>query len=172
MGKKLIRLTESDLHRIVKESIGKILKEGYYEDLYLDDNDDSELRCPYCESDNVQEVRGKDGSWDGSCRCYDCGKVFDIDSARGNNYFEPDWDAMRHESHKRNGKVLKEMDSSVYRVMRVVSVEPNTDKPSYYGKYKIGITFDDKPDGHIRYQYTDVMHKVGQRFKQEFDAEI
>jgi len=170
MNKKLIRLTESDLHRIVKESVDKILKETFADPTI--DWDDSELRCPYCESDNVQEVRGKDGSWDGSCRCYDCGKVFDIDSARGNNYFEPDWDAMRHESHKRNGKVLKEMDSSVYRVMRVVSVEPNTDKPSYYGKYKIGITFDDKPDGHIRYQYTDVMHKVGQRFKQEFDAEI
>lgn len=110
MSKKLIRLTESDLHRIVKESIGKILKEGYYEDLYLDDNDDSELKCPYCESDNVQEIMGKNGSWDGSCKCYDCGKVFDIDSARGNNYFEPDWGAMRHESHKRNGKILKEMD--------------------------------------------------------------
>jgi hypothetical protein len=27
MNKKLIRLTESDLHRIVKESVGKILKE-------------------------------------------------------------------------------------------------------------------------------------------------
>ena len=27
MNKKLIRLTESDLHNIVKESVGKILKE-------------------------------------------------------------------------------------------------------------------------------------------------
>lgn len=27
MNKKLIRLTESDLHKIVKESVGKILKE-------------------------------------------------------------------------------------------------------------------------------------------------
>jgi hypothetical protein len=100
MNKKLIRLTESDLHRIVKESVGKILKEGYYDDLhdYMGQEDEPNLICPYCESDNVQEVRGKDGSWDGSCRCYDCGKVFDIDSARGNNYFEPDWDAMRHES--------------------------------------------------------------------------
>ena len=112
MNKKLIKLTEQDLHRIVKESVGKILKEGYYDDLhdYWGQEDEPNLICPYCESDNVQEVRGKDGSWDGSCRCYDCGKVFDIDSARGNNYFEPDWDAMRHESHKRNGKMLKEMD--------------------------------------------------------------
>lgn len=111
MNKKLIRLTESDLHRIVKESVGKILKEGYYDDLhdYWGQEDEPNLICPYCESDNVQEVRGKDGSWDGSYRCYDCGKVFDIDSARGNNYFEPDLDAMRHESLKRNGKMLKEM---------------------------------------------------------------
>lgn len=110
--KKLIRLTEGDLHRVVKESVDKILKEGYYDDLhdYWGQEDEPNLICPYCESDNVQEVRGKDGSWDGSCRCYDCGKVFDIDSARGNNYFEPDWDAMRHESLKRNGKMLKEMD--------------------------------------------------------------
>ena len=30
MNKKLIRLTESDLHRIVKESVNRILKEGEY----------------------------------------------------------------------------------------------------------------------------------------------
>lgn len=114
MNKKLIRLTESDLHRIVKKSVNRILKEGYYDDLhdYWGQEDEPNLICPYCESDNIQEVRGKDGSWDGSCRCYDCGKVFDIDSARGNNYFEPDWDAMRHESLKRNSKILKEMDLS------------------------------------------------------------
>jgi len=29
MEKKLIRLTESDLHRIVKESVNRILKESY-----------------------------------------------------------------------------------------------------------------------------------------------
>ena len=29
MNKKLIRLTESDLHRIVKESVTSILKEDY-----------------------------------------------------------------------------------------------------------------------------------------------
>jgi len=31
MAKKLIRLTESDLHRIVKESVRKVLKEGFYD---------------------------------------------------------------------------------------------------------------------------------------------
>lgn len=29
MNKKLIRLTEADLHRIVKQSVSKILKEGF-----------------------------------------------------------------------------------------------------------------------------------------------
>lgn len=32
MNKKLIRLTESDLHRIVKESVNRVLKEGHNED--------------------------------------------------------------------------------------------------------------------------------------------
>jgi hypothetical protein len=35
MNKKLIRLTESDLHRIVKESVNRILKETY-SDIYGD----------------------------------------------------------------------------------------------------------------------------------------
>ena len=61
--------------------------------------------------------------------------------------------------------------NSVYRVMRVVSVEPNTDKPSYYGKYKIGVTFDDNPNGQVRYQYGDIKPKVGDRFKQEFSED-
>ena len=36
MNKKLIRLTESDLHRIVKESVNRILKEND-ENYYYDD---------------------------------------------------------------------------------------------------------------------------------------
>lgn len=31
MAKKLIRLTENDLHRIVKESVNTILKEGFFD---------------------------------------------------------------------------------------------------------------------------------------------
>jgi hypothetical protein len=31
MNKKLIRLTESDLHRIVKESVNRIIREGLYD---------------------------------------------------------------------------------------------------------------------------------------------
>lgn len=33
MNKKLIRLTESDLHKIVKRSVNKILKENYVNDI-------------------------------------------------------------------------------------------------------------------------------------------
>ena len=153
MNRKLIRLTESDLHKIVKESVGKILKEGYYDDLhdYWGQEDEPNLICPYCKSDNVQEVRGKDGSWDGSCRCYDCGEVFDIDSARGNNYFEPDLDAMRHESLERNSKILKESDlhkivkESVNRVMKE-GVEFSSEDPQkewMYYQYKLQQEFDE-----------------------------
>ena len=41
MNKKLIRLTESDLHRIVKESVNKTLKEG------LNDNEGFEKFAKY-----------------------------------------------------------------------------------------------------------------------------
>ena len=34
LNKKLIRLTESDLHRIVKESVNKIINESMYQDSY------------------------------------------------------------------------------------------------------------------------------------------
>ena len=36
MNKKLIRLTESDLHRIVKESVKKVLRENTNDDIYSD----------------------------------------------------------------------------------------------------------------------------------------
>jgi hypothetical protein len=35
--KKIIRLTESDLHKIVKESVNKILKEANWSNAYDDD---------------------------------------------------------------------------------------------------------------------------------------
>lgn len=41
MSKKLIRLTESDLHRIIKESVNKILKEEEYQINHLSKNWDS-----------------------------------------------------------------------------------------------------------------------------------
>jgi len=98
MSKTIIRLTESDLHRIVKESVNKILKEGYYEDMYLDDYND-DVECPSCGSNNVEPISAIDTHY----RCLDCGEEFYLDSG-----WEPDWGAMRHESHKRNGKMLKE----------------------------------------------------------------
>ena len=75
--KRIIRLSESRLHRIIYESVDRLLKETFA-DPTVDWNDD-ELICPYCESNDVQEIRGKDGSWDGYCKCYDCGNVFDIE---------------------------------------------------------------------------------------------
>lgn len=57
MNKKVIRLTESDLHRIVKESVNKILKESAYDinsleykqmydsgDKWYDDREDADTR--------------------------------------------------------------------------------------------------------------------------------
>ena len=46
--KALIRLTESDLHRIIKESVNRILKEGYYD--FDDDFNADDVECPYCGS--------------------------------------------------------------------------------------------------------------------------
>ena len=47
MNKKLIRLTESDLHQIVKECVNKILIEGYWDD-YEERNDYEEKeKKPY-----------------------------------------------------------------------------------------------------------------------------
>ena len=49
MKKNIIRLTESDLHRIVKSSVGKILRESYndfdFDDGYDDDELDDELEA-------------------------------------------------------------------------------------------------------------------------------
>ena len=39
MNKKLIRLTEQDLHKIVKESVGKIISEGGYYDYVFGDEE-------------------------------------------------------------------------------------------------------------------------------------
>ena len=97
MNKKLIRLTEDDLHRIVKESVNRILKEGYYD--FDDDFNANDVECPSCGSNNVEPISAIDTHY----RCLDCGEEFYLDGG-----WEPDWGAMRHESHKRKGKTLKE----------------------------------------------------------------
>ena len=40
MNKKLIRLTESDLHRIVKESVNRVLNEAYRDPFNFFPDDD------------------------------------------------------------------------------------------------------------------------------------
>ena len=70
MNKKLIRLTESDLHRIVKESVNRLLMEfNPYED------SDYPTECPYCGSDDIECVggRGIEEKW----VCHDCGEEFE-----------------------------------------------------------------------------------------------
>jgi len=124
--------TESYVRNIVKESINKTLKEGYLDDLhdYWGQEDEPNLICPYCESDNVQELIGKDGTWDGSCKCYDCGNVFDIDSARGNNYYE---------SKNMNKNLIKLTESdfhsiikeSVNKILREMDLNPRMNMNSF-----------------------------------------
>ncbi len=46
MNKQIIKLTESDLHNIIKESVKRILKEGYWDD-YEERNDDCESTGTY-----------------------------------------------------------------------------------------------------------------------------
>ena len=57
-----------------------------------------------------------------------------------------------------------------YDLMKVVSVEPNNDKPSYYGKYKVGYTYADGRTKEVAYQYCEVFYKVGDIFKQEVEV--
>lgn len=84
MRKNIIRLTESDLHKIIKESVNRILKEGYYEDLhdYMGQSDEPDY-CPYCDSYNIENVGGLP-NWAGGTgdkwRCNDCGEEFDWDT--------------------------------------------------------------------------------------------
>lgn len=55
----------------------------------------------------------------------------------------------------------------VYALMKVVSVGLNNDKPSYWGKYKIGYTHADGRTENVTYEYGDVHYMVGDTFKQE-----
>ena len=54
-----------------------------------------------------------------------------------------------------------------YALMKVVSVEPNNDKPSFWGKYKVGYTYADGRTENVAYEYGDEPCKVGDTFKQE-----
>lgn len=56
MNNKLIRLTESDLHRIVKESVNRILKEYDEWDAYLQQDDDEPTSFEYDDSNDYNPI--------------------------------------------------------------------------------------------------------------------
>ena len=81
MNKKLIRLTESDLHRIVKESVNKVLRENHknfqrtmireFDDDDYEDSDDIEWRIDdICDEfgNSPVLIKGTLGLWDGQKR--------------------------------------------------------------------------------------------------------
>jgi Zn-dependent M16 (insulinase) family peptidase len=53
MAKQIIRLTESDLHRIVKNSVKKVIKESYYEDR---ENVDEIIKQTYDNIDTLKSI--------------------------------------------------------------------------------------------------------------------
>ena len=56
MNKKLIRLTEQDIHRIVKESVNRILKESDEWDAYLQQDDDEPTSFEYDDSNDYNPI--------------------------------------------------------------------------------------------------------------------
>ena len=118
--KQIVRLTESDLHGIVKESVNRILKEGYYDfDDYFNADD---VECPYCGSNNVEPISAIDTHY----RCLDCGEEFYLDSG-----WEPDWDAMRHESHKRKGKNINEDTTPTWKRWQGYTPDQKAERLAY-----------------------------------------
>ena len=120
MNKKLIRLTEQDLHRIVKESVNRILKEGYYD--FDDDFNADDVECPYCGSNNVEPISAIDTHY----RCLDCGEEFYLDGG-----WEPDWGAMRHESHKRKGKNINEATTPTWKRWQGYTPDQKAERLAY-----------------------------------------
>ena len=120
MNKKLIRLTESDLHRIIKESFNRILKEGYYD--FDDDFNADDVECPYCGSNNVEPISAIDTHY----RCLDCGEEFYLDGG-----WEPDWGAMRHESHKRKGKNINEATTPTWKRWQGYTPDQKAERLAY-----------------------------------------
>ena len=118
--KALIRLTESDLHRIIKESVNRILKEGYYD--FDDDFNADDVECPYCGSNNVEPISAIDTHY----RCLDCGEEFYLDGG-----WEPDWGAMRHESHKRKGKNINEATTPTWKRWQGYTPDQKAERLAY-----------------------------------------
>jgi DNA-directed RNA polymerase subunit RPC12/RpoP len=120
MAKKLIKLTESDLRRIIKESVNRILKEGYYD--FDDDFNADDVECPYCGSNNVEPISAIDTHY----RCLDCGEEFYLDGG-----WEPDWGAMRHESHKRKGKNINEATTPTWKRWQGYTPDQKAERLAY-----------------------------------------
>ena len=57
MNKKLIRLTESDLHRIVKESVNRVLNEASFRDLIKNRPQKNEKFISDYESDGFRRIK-------------------------------------------------------------------------------------------------------------------
>lgn len=60
MKKKVIRLNENDLRKLVKRSVGRILKEESFQDLDLDDEGYDEDFEDYDDFDGVEEIYDTD----------------------------------------------------------------------------------------------------------------
>ena len=118
--KPLIRLTESDLRRIIKASVNRILKEGYYD--FDDDFNADDVECPYCGSNNVEPISAIDTHY----RCLDCGEEFYLDGG-----WEPDWGAMRHESHKRKGKNINEATTPTWKRWQGYTPDQKAERLAY-----------------------------------------
>lgn len=118
--KPLIRLTESELHRIIKESVNRILKEGYYD--FDNDFNADDVECPYCGSNNVEPISAIDTHY----RCLDCGEEFYLDGG-----WEPDWGAMRYESHKRKGKNINEATTPTWKRWQGYTPDQKAERLAY-----------------------------------------
>lgn len=106
--KKIIRLTESDLHNIIKESVNIVLRESW--DNPFDDEERAD-ECPYCGSNDVYQPKQFSIKSPLTYKCDTCGADFDyqdyLDNIQNKGY-EPDWDTMRHESYRHHGRLVSE----------------------------------------------------------------
>ena len=92
MAKKLVRLTEGDLHRIVKESVKKVLRESidfdgydYYRVDIHEPNSDNDIDNQYFNSEEEAYAYAKE-------QCYGQKLQADI------YYFQDDWEDINSEA--------------------------------------------------------------------------
>jgi DNA-directed RNA polymerase subunit RPC12/RpoP len=68
--------TEAYIRDVVNESIDRILKEGYYEDMHLNDETNVD-ECPYCGSNDVYKPKSFGFKSPSTYKCGECGADFD-----------------------------------------------------------------------------------------------